>query len=150
MHIIKGTPLATFQKLDGNKIFDANILLTDNISPTEADHTRVNEENKKILHDKLLHLNNEDRFKYEELILHKYKDVFEPLITRKGTTHIEHKINTQDATPQRRRGYKIPYAMQPHADKLIKVKLESQTITPSFSPWSSGIVLVPKRVQMDP
>jgi hypothetical protein len=32
--------------------------------------------------------------------------------------------------------------MQPHADKLIKVKLESQSKTPSFSPWSSGMVLV--------
>jgi hypothetical protein len=60
MHIIKGTPLATLQKPDGNMIFDANILLTDNISPTEADHTTVNEENKKILHDKLHHLYFED------------------------------------------------------------------------------------------
>ena len=145
MHLIKGTPLATLQHAGKGRIINADVLLTENATAATKDKSTCHEENRKILQEKLMHLNKEEKEKYEELILHKYKDVFEPPKIRQGTTKIEHKINTQDAAPQRRRGYKIPQYLQPHADKLIKEQLDSGTITPSFSPWSSGIVLVPKK-----
>lgn len=58
---------------------------------------------------------------------------------------IEHKIDTGDAVPIKQNPRRLPLSKREDAEKEIKRMLHNGIIEPSKSPWSSPIVLVPKR-----
>jgi hypothetical protein len=82
-----------------------------------------------------------------EPILLKYRRVFHDDVCNdfRGTDVIEHRIVTGDAKPVKRPQYKTPYALRPDLDRQVKAMLDKGVIEPSDSPWSSPVVLVPKR-----
>lgn len=71
--------------------------------------------------------------------------VFNKMGTTLGcTTLVEHKIIT-DAQPIKQRYYPVSPAMMQHIDAELKDMLTKGIIEPSNSPWSSPIVMVPKK-----
>ena len=66
--------------------------------------------------------------------------------TTPGRTEItEHEIHVGDATPIRRRSYRIPYSRREVVKKELEEMLAAGVIRPSTSPWASPIVLVDKK-----
>lgn len=82
----------------------------------------------------------------EALVLDKLvNDVFNYMGTTLGcTTLVEHKIIT-DSEPIKQRYYPVSPAMMQHIDVELKDMLSKGIIEPSNSPWSSPIVMVPKK-----
>ena len=56
-----------------------------------------------------------------------------------------HKIETGDATPIKKVPYKTPFALREETNRQVQKTLDKGVISPSSSPWSSPVVLVPKR-----
>lgn len=58
---------------------------------------------------------------------------------------MHHSIDTGDSKPKHQRPYRIPYSRRAIFEKQIQGLLERGIIRPSNSPYSSPLVLVPKR-----
>ncbi|KAK3754216.1 hypothetical protein QZH41_013119, partial [Actinostola sp. cb2023] len=86
-------------------------------------------------------LNKEQTFQVQK-ILEEFYDVFSGKPNR--TNAVIHKIDTGDAEPIRTAPYKIPQKLEEAVNDEIRKMLEMEVIRPSQSPWSSGVVIVPK------
>ena len=81
------------------------------------------------------------------VLLDSYLDVFvngpnDPL---GRTSKAEHYIDTGDNRPSKQRPYRIPVHLRSVVDEQVKDMLARGLIRPSNSPWSSPIVLAPKK-----
>jgi len=56
-----------------------------------------------------------------------------------------HKIETGDATPIKKAPYKTPFVLREEMNGQVQKMLDKGVISPSHSPWSSTVVLVPKK-----
>ena len=73
-------------------------------------------------------------------LLNKYSNVFSETDDDIGRTGVlKHRIPTGEAQPIRQPLRRVPYHMQKEMDELIDNMLEKDVITPSKSPWASGI-----------
>ena len=87
-------------------------------------------------------LTNEQRKEVRELLA-KYPDV---LTSIPGMTELlEHDIKLSTAEPVRSKGYPIPYKTREIMESEIDEMIELGVIEPSIFPYSSPIVLVPKK-----
>ena len=79
-------------------------------------------------------------------LLNKYSSVFSETDDDIGRTGVlKHRIPTGDAQPIKQPLRRVPYHMQKEMDEQIDNMLQKDVITPSKSPWASGIVLVKKK-----
>ena len=79
-------------------------------------------------------------------LIGKYQDVFVTNEKELGRTAIlQHRINTGDAMPIKQPVRRLPFAKQQVAEEIVQDLLEHDLIEMSESPWSSPIVLVPKK-----
>ena len=79
-------------------------------------------------------------------LLNKYSSVFSENDDDIGRTGVlKHKIPTADARPIKQPLRRVPYHMQKEMDDQIESMLKKDIISPSKSPWASGIVLVKKK-----
>ncbi|CAG2241057.1 unnamed protein product [Mytilus edulis] len=79
-------------------------------------------------------------------VLKRQADAFANSKNELGSTDlIKHKINTGDATPIKQNPWRLLLAKQEVADREVQRMLDIGVIEPSISPWSSPIVLVPKK-----
>ena len=87
-------------------------------------------------------LTSEQRAEVEALI-EQYPDV---LTSVPGRTHlIQHDIKLSTSEPIRSKGYPVPFKARDVMDSEIKEMLELGVIEKSVSPYSSPVVLVPKK-----
>ena len=56
-----------------------------------------------------------------------------------------HKIETGDATLTRKAPYKTPFVVRQEMNRQVRKILDKGFISPSYSPWSSPVVLAPKK-----
>ncbi|MCG8048996.1 MAG: reverse transcriptase domain-containing protein, partial [Candidatus Thiodiazotropha endolucinida] len=90
-------------------------------------------------------MNGEQKNQISKL-LNKYSSVFSENDDDIGRTGVlKHKIPTADALPIKQPLRRVPYHMQKEMDDQIENMLKKDVITPSKSPWASGIVLVKKK-----
>lgn len=98
----------------------------------------------KTIMDKLGHLSSREKAKLDQL-LRRYGDVFEEPDERGCALPVQHKIITGDARPVTKRPYRVPHhqkaVIREHLDEMLRKRI----ITPSDSPWSAPVVLVPKK-----
>ena len=90
---------------------------------------------------------NESQKEQLAALLREYKDQFSRSSHDLGSSGLaEHTIRTeQNCKPVYQRPYRIPLSKQEFARKEIELMAEKNLIEPSCSPWSSPVVLVPKR-----
>lgn len=91
------------------------------------------------------HLNEE-----EELSLRKLCSEFHDIFYLEGdmltaTKTIQHEIRTTSQTPIHVKSYRFPECHKEEVSKQIKKMLEQGIISPSVSPWSAPIWVVPKK-----
>ena len=90
-------------------------------------------------------LTTAERREVEDFVL-EYRDRFYFVGDQIGTIDIwEHTIDTGDALPIHVPPYKTSPKDRQQIDEIINQLLQDGVIVPSCSPWSFGIVLVPKR-----
>ena len=87
-------------------------------------------------------LTSEQRMEVEALIK-QYPDVLSSLPGR--TDQIQHDIKLLTSEPIRTKGYSIPYKTRNVMETEIQDMLDLGVIEPSISPYSSPVVLVPKK-----
>ncbi|CAG2194873.1 unnamed protein product [Mytilus edulis] len=79
-------------------------------------------------------------------VLKRQADAFANSKNELGITDlIKHKNKYRDATPIKQNPRRLPLAKQEVADREVQRMLDIGVIEPSISPWSSPIVLVPKK-----
>lgn len=92
------------------------------------------------------HMSSEERLAIEKLIF-QYKSIIpreeEPLSF--GHT-IKHVINTGDSPPCYTKNYRYPHILKEEVYKQISEMLRQGIIRPSYSPWSSPVWIVPKKL----
>ena len=89
---------------------------------------------------------NKEQQKKVANLLTKYSSVFSENDNDIGRTGVlKHRIPTQNVQPIKQPLRRVPYHMQKEMDEQIDKLLEKDVITPSKSPWASGIVLVKKK-----
>lgn len=100
--------------------------------------------NKMNIEEKLRHLSDVE---VEALapVLEEYMGLFCPNETPPATDIIQHHIPTGDAKPIYQRPYRTPHHQKPLIENFVREQLEAGIIKPSESPWSSPIVIVPKK-----
>ena len=77
------------------------------------------------------------------MLMKPYPDVLSSLPGR--TDQIQHDIKLFTSEPIRTKGYSIPYKTRSVMETEIQDMLDLRVIEPSISPYSSHIVLVPKK-----
>ena len=87
-------------------------------------------------------LTSEQRAEVEALI-EQYPDVLTSVPGR--TDLIQHNIKLSTSEPIRSKGYPVPFKARDVMDSEIKEMLELDVIEKSVSPYSSPVVLVPKK-----
>jgi hypothetical protein len=102
---------------------------------------------KKYLDERLAHLSRAAR-KIIEPVLIKYTGIFHDEDNDfKSTNVVVHKIETGDATPIKKAPYKTPFALRQEMKRQVQKMLDKGVISPSYSPWSSPVVLVQKKLR---
>lgn len=92
------------------------------------------------------HLNEEEK-RLLENILEKYKDIFHIDGNNLSfTNEIKHVIHTHDEVPVYTKPYRYPQIHRDEVRTQINKMLEQGIIRPSYSPWSSPIWIVPKKL----
>ena len=96
--------------------------------------------------EKLAYLSHVER-KIIEPVLIKYAGNFHDDVDNdfQSTNVVVLKIETGDATPIKKAPYKTPFALRQEMNKQVQKMLDKGVISPSHSPWSSPVVLVPKK-----
>lgn len=92
------------------------------------------------------HLHINEKTPLMKLIL-KHKEIF----YREGqdlsfTNNVKHEIKTKDDVPVYTKTYRYPYVHKEEVQNQIKKMLEQGIIRPSYSPWSSPVWVVPKKM----
>lgn len=111
---------------------------------------QVDERFKILVDERLSHLPLDERVKLQSVI-YEFKDIFsvEESGTLGCTSAVTHTVETGNAAPIKVRPYRIPHALKPVVDDLIEQQLEEGVITPSMSPWSSPLIILPKKIGPD-
>jgi hypothetical protein len=123
--------------------------LSENVSPSEPEGPTETSCALKIenLHEiKIGSQLSEDETRQVKQLLARNLDVFAADRTDMGRTNVTtHRINTGDHDPIRQRFYRTSYAEKDFIKKEIDWMMKNNLIQPSYSPWSSPIVLVKKK-----
>jgi len=78
--------------------------------------------------------------------MNKYSDIFSKSEFDLGETPLGiHRIDTGDARPVRQTLRRQPYDLVPKIDAYVEDMCKAGNIEPSFSPWSSNLVVVKKK-----
>jgi len=81
-----------------------------------------------------------------ELLLNKYSNIFAQSDTDLGQTDlVEMVIDTGDHLPLKQRLYCTPFSQRQYIDSAVSDMLNAGIIRESNSPWSSPVVIVPKK-----
>ena len=92
------------------------------------------------------HLNlTEEQYKNISELIERHCDIFANSQNQLGCTHlIKYVINTGNATPIRKRAYRVSPKQRQEIDKEMDKMINSNVIMKSVSPWAALVILVPK------
>lgn len=133
--------LIELPKIDMTKIEDAQFI--HNVQKCEMNENRT-KEIRQVL--RLDHLNAEEEEKITNLCLN-YPEIFYLEGDKLSfTNQIKHEIKTTDSEPIFTKSYRYPQAHKQEVKSQIDKMLNQGIIQPSFSPWSSPVWVVPKKM----
>ena len=116
------------------------------VKTSACENTKQVPDHLKDLYQKTVEGMNKGQQRQVAKLLNKYSNVFSETDDDIGRTGVlKHRIPTGEAQPIRQPLRRVPYHMQKEMDEQIDNMLKKDVITPSKSPWASGIVLVKKK-----
>lgn len=111
-------------------------------APSSSSHNLVDGDIDKMIASDLLPAQTADMRR----ILMSYRDIFDFNDRPLGQTSVvTHRINTGDASPIRRRPYRVSHAEREVIQREVDKMFTKDVIEPSCSPWASPVVLVKKK-----
>ena len=120
---------------------------TNNILNLDHNVSNINKQDKLDCSDKEYHIGNElDMVKYSSLVnmLNKHRKLFvDDIKNLKQTNILQARFNTGLSQQIKQIPYKTPLTLQANIDKQINDMLDAGIVSPSSSPWSSPMVIVP-------
>jgi len=146
----KGTVLGLAQEISENLVVSVS---DEKNADRGTEQTFFSGSNKKVpkgfknyVDVKLAHLSRAGKEIIEPVLI-KYAGIFhdDEDYDFKSTNVVVHKIETGDATPIKKAPYKTPFALGQEMNRQVQKMLDKGVISPSHSPWSSPVVLVPKK-----
>lgn len=131
-------PFNTTDFVETSELYNTN----DKTSATDLD-TLLRQNLSKL---RLDHMNEEERISIVELC-HEYKDIFyTDQLPLTFTNQVKHFIRTKNEDPIYTKPYRQPPAQTEEIKRQVEKLLEDNVIRESFSPWSSPVHLVPKKL----
>ena len=131
--------------LDLQRIHDAQFIHNMN-TIDESETVRIDRTQEVKRNLRTEHLNSEERDKITRLC-QSFSDIFylegDKLTF---TNQVKHEINTGDAKPIFTKSYRYPHAHKQEVKTQMDKMLKQGIIRPSFSPWSSPVWVVPKKM----
>lgn len=116
-----------------------NFLITSEVASEEDKHYLFNSL-------RLNHLNSEEKTSVFNLCK-KFNDIFYTNNQKLTfTNQVKHQIKTTDNVPIYSKSYRYPFVHKTEVESQISEMLDQGIIKPSFSPWSSPIWIVPKKL----
>ena len=142
--VYRGTRIAHLESVEDNNVMDpATVAMVEQGQPCDT-----STEKEELLwqmvgeNDHLSYTQQEQLY----LLLLSYEDLFARDKTVFGrTSEIQHRIDTGDSTPIRKRLCRIAPARREAMQTLLDDMLRKDVIQPSTSPWASLVVLVRKK-----
>lgn len=145
-----------YNSVDFIEIDCTNMLKNEDLSYSKREINNVNvntsENNKMTKKPNFLNLFRTDHLNSEEKkqllkLCKKFYDIF----YKEGdcltfTNEIKHRIKTTDDTPVYAKSYRYPFIHKEEVKKQISSMLEQGIIKHSYSPWSSPVWIVPKKM----
>lgn len=120
-----------------------DIQMDSNLETNKNDN--IPEHLKVMIEKASLALKNEEKLKFQNLIL-TFQDIFLGPDLKLGRTDlVRHSIDTENAKPVKIPPRRIPISQKQVSEKEIDRLLEADLIEPSNSPWSAPILLVTKK-----
>ncbi len=142
LKVSKNSVVATAEPVDNMEVnmINANEDATPPLSPTSSTQSVNIIDLVNVGHTPDLDQNALSKF------LQKFKHLFALSDLDLGQTDlIQVELDTGDSPPIRTRPYRVPFSQRPVLKEYIDKMLEAKVIRPSTSPWSSGLVMVPKK-----
>lgn len=134
---LKVTPFSSKQFIEANNF---------NVQYDNSDitSTRIPDDITKLI--RTSHLNTEER-KHITKLCREYDDIFLKEGQKLSFTNvIKHTIPTDNDLPIYTKSYRYPFIHKQEVQRQIKDMLEQGIIRPSYSPWSSPVWIVPKKM----
>ena len=94
---------------------------------------------------RLDHLNVEEKHSIQKLC-HKFRDIFFDNKHLSFSNQVKHDIKTKDDIPIYTKSYRYPFIHKEEVQRQVNEMIDSGIIRPSYSPWSSPIWIVPKKI----
>lgn len=95
---------------------------------------------------RLDHLNYEEKCQLLKILDKNKNALFNPSGPLHFTNEIKHEIKTTDEIPVHAKNYRFPFIHKQEVRRQINEMLDKNIIRESFSPWSSPIWIVPKKI----
>lgn len=122
---------------------EASKQITKNKQTHDADDTQVEAVSMSSIPTEHIPASHRGQFKQ---VIEENLDIFAETDLELGRTNkVKMAIDTGDHPPIKQRPYKIAFSQRPQVDKALDDMLEADIIRPSESPWSSPLVIIPKK-----
>ena len=137
----KGHTIALLHPVDAD-----NIQVFGTCAQISSDNQQMLPQHLKCLMEKLSPELSSEEVKRVEDLLGKYADSFTDADGKVGKTHlVKHTINTGGAAPIKQRYRGVPMHKKEEVEEQLQKMQDNGEIEDSHSPWSSPLVIVPKK-----
>lgn len=125
------------------KILEINDSPTTVIQKEEKTDNLLKENMKNL---RLEHLNKEEKEAIRKICF-EYRDIFHcKKLPLSFTNVVKHEIRTTDEIPIFQKAYRMPETQKKEVERQVEDLLKNDIIQPSCSPWSSPVIVVPKKI----
>ncbi|MCG7878981.1 MAG: retroviral-like aspartic protease family protein, partial [Candidatus Thiodiazotropha taylori] len=144
--INKHTVVATYEPIEPSEIQRVDATQSTEGSRDQSSSTNIPDHLCDLFARSSQNLNPEEQQHFKQLLI-QYQDTFSRSSHDIGRTSlIEYEINVEPGTkPIKQAPYRLPLAKRKEAENEIKIMAERDLIEPSTSPWSSPVVIIPKK-----
>ena len=140
------TIVVTYEPLEAEELLAVNATQSSDRDQTPCSTGEVPDHLKNLYSESCQNLNPEQQAKLKQLLVDSQNTFSRSSHDLGRTSLVEYKIDLVPGTrPIKQAPYRLPLAKRQDAEKEIKLMAEKDLIEPSTSPWSSPVIIIPKK-----
>ena len=142
----KHTIVATYEPLEAEELLTVNATQSSDSDQISCSTGEVPDHLKNLYSESCQNLNPEQQAKLKQLLIDSQNTFSRSSHDLGRTSLVEYKIDLMPGTrPIKQAPYRLPLAKRQEAENEIKLMAEKELIEPSTSPWSSPVIIIPKK-----